>query len=108
MKKQDLLRVRRRSCVLGGVRRFLTLWEKIDTKSKTVVYCKASLITELHDAVGKVGEEDVPVVASIGQRYRVNPKIFDTKSKTGVYCKASLIAAKQTRKQVMLGFLEDH
>ncbi|WP_127806924.1 MULTISPECIES: hypothetical protein [unclassified Hydrogenophaga] len=39
-----------------------------DNVWKTVVYCKASLITELHDAVGKVGEEDVPVVASIGQK----------------------------------------
>ncbi|MDQ7743782.1 hypothetical protein [Hydrogenophaga pseudoflava] len=42
--------------------------KKVDTKSKTVVYCEASLITELLKALGEAGEEDAPVAASIGQK----------------------------------------
>ncbi|MDQ7743783.1 hypothetical protein [Hydrogenophaga pseudoflava] len=43
------------------------LWV-FDTASKTVVYCEASLITELLKALGEAGEEDAPVAASIGQK----------------------------------------
>jgi len=53
---------------VAGQPRLQKLFRSFDNVKKTVVYCKASLMTELHDAGSKVGEENVPVVASICQK----------------------------------------